>query len=172
MLRQRVHNLLQNVINQRQMGYGGMGYGGMGYGGARKKQVKKVPKRKTFPPTRNAVIKKSCSLRDGLACYNRTNQNKLAQTMVGLRKKLRLCKEKRGRGVIGGNYADMMGRGSLIGGVKKKKTVIKCKKPKNSAWMDHVREYAAHHEISYKDALKEAGPSYRKLHGAGLGTLY
>jgi hypothetical protein len=31
-----------------------------------------------------------------------------------------------------------------------------------SAWIAHVKKYAMTHKISYKDALKKAGPSFKK----------
>lgn len=36
-------------------------------------------------------------------------------------------------------------------------------------WVDHVKGYAAHHGISYKEALSKAGPSYRKAVGYSKG---
>ena len=30
------------------------------------------------------------------------------------------------------------------------------------AWIAHVKKYAMTNKISYKDALKKAGPSYKK----------
>ncbi len=31
-----------------------------------------------------------------------------------------------------------------------------------SAWVKHVKEYAAKNKVSYKEALKKAGASYKK----------
>ena len=31
-----------------------------------------------------------------------------------------------------------------------------------SSWIAHVKQYAKTNKISYKDALKNAGPSYKK----------
>ena len=31
-----------------------------------------------------------------------------------------------------------------------------------SAWIAHVKKFAMANKISYKDALKKAGPSYKK----------
>lgn len=45
----------------------------------------------------------------------------------------------------------------------------KSKKSKAAAarnpWIEHVFDYAYKHDVSYRDALSEAGPSYRKLTG-------
>jgi hypothetical protein len=32
-----------------------------------------------------------------------------------------------------------------------------------SAWITHVKKYAQQHKISYKDALKKAASTYKKL---------
>lgn len=31
-----------------------------------------------------------------------------------------------------------------------------------SSWINHVKQYAKTHNISYKEALKQAGPTYKK----------
>jgi hypothetical protein len=35
------------------------------------------------------------------------------------------------------------------------------------SWIEFVKKYALEHKISYKEALSEAGPAYKK-HKAGL----
>ena len=35
--------------------------------------------------------------------------------------------------------------------------------PKASSWIDHVKKYAYENEVSYKDAMSLARPSYNKL---------
>jgi hypothetical protein len=37
----------------------------------------------------------------------------------------------------------------------------------SSNWINFVKQYASYHGISYRDALREAGPAYRKLSGGG-----
>lgn len=32
-----------------------------------------------------------------------------------------------------------------------------------SSWINHVKEYSKKHNISYKEALKKAGSTYKKL---------
>ena len=48
---------------------------------------------------------------------------------------------------------------SLFGG-----EVKKAKRPP-SPWVQFVKQYASKHNISYKEALKQAGPAYRKMKG-------
>lgn len=38
---------------------------------------------------------------------------------------------------------------------------------KHSGWIKYVKQYMKQHGISYKEALMEAGPSYRAMHGRG-----
>lgn len=35
-------------------------------------------------------------------------------------------------------------------------------------WITYVKKYAKEHNITYPEALRKAGPSYRKLHGSAL----
>ena len=48
----------------------------------------------------------------------------------------------------------------LVRGKGKKQAVAKGG-AKKSSWVDHVKSYAKKHNISYKDALKKAGASYK-----------
>ena len=59
--------------------------------------------------------------------------------------------------------------GGVRAGKKPKKRVTKragvkagAKRSKSSPWIAHVKAYSKKHNISYGDALKKAGPSYKK----------
>jgi len=39
-----------------------------------------------------------------------------------------------------------------------------------SKWIEYVKEYAKKNNISYPEALKKAGPEYRRMMGEKAGT--
>ena len=41
-----------------------------------------------------------------------------------------------------------------------------------SAWIAHVKQYAKKHNMSYKDALKKAGSTYKKSKWKYLNILF
>lgn len=74
-----------------------------------------------------------------------------------------------GRGKKAGTKAGIRAKGKKAGTraasckPKNPKRVKSGKKAaKRNPWIDYVKAYALEYNISYKDALKKAGPSYRK----------
>lgn len=94
----------------------------------------------------------------------------------GRRKRGRARARARGRGE--GECPTCGGEGILLGGYKKKrKQIRKVRRGRGeeeeeyrriggvkgkSAWITFVKKYAKKHDITYKEALMEAGPLYRK----------
>lgn len=62
------------------------------------------------------------------------------------------------------DYSRLMGEGRVY---RKRKS----RAPAASEWINHVKNYADHYGLSYREALSEAGPSYHKMMGSGgVGT--
>lgn len=59
-----------------------------------------------------------------------------------------------------------------LGGYRRKKGVPKksCAKKSTNPWIQHVCAYAIKHKISYKDALEEAGTSWKKMKKSSTST--
>lgn len=82
-------------------------------------------------------------------------------TKAGAKKAL---KTKRARGLIAPAKRGRPAKKAARKPAKKapKKPVKRVAKRKTSLWIEFVKSYAKKHKLSYKDALQDAGPEYRK----------
>jgi len=53
----------------------------------------------------------------------------------------------------------------------KAKMIAGAKKPQSN-WINFVKSYAARHHITYKEALSQAGPEYKKLSGGNFNPVF
>jgi hypothetical protein len=62
-----------------------------------------------------------------------------------------------------GDYDGMFGSSGVYAGRARRRVK---RGPSHNPWIEHVKDYAYNHGISYREALSEAGPSY----SGGVGT--